>query len=104
MICENAPLAVWGDEDGHPAGPRPADSAGRGDRGGYLEVNEQTEDFLEGPRSFVEKRKPAWKGTLILQAKREERQRRRSAACDSGAKPSSRTRRSAKRQPSALRT
>jgi hypothetical protein len=29
---------------------------------GYLEVNEQTEDFLEGPRSFVERRKPEWKG------------------------------------------
>jgi enoyl-CoA hydratase/carnithine racemase len=29
---------------------------------GYLELNEQTEDFHECPRSFVEKRKPAWKG------------------------------------------
>jgi hypothetical protein len=29
---------------------------------GYLEVNEETEGFHEGPRSFVEKRKPAWKG------------------------------------------
>jgi hypothetical protein len=29
---------------------------------GYLEINEQTEDYQEGPRSFVERRKPEWKG------------------------------------------
>jgi enoyl-CoA hydratase/carnithine racemase len=57
------------------AAGRPRRRAGRSERGlgipipqaeeiaaGYLEVNEQTDDFHEGPRSFVEKRKPAWKG------------------------------------------
>ena len=29
---------------------------------GYLEVVEQSEDYHEGPRAFVEKRKPVWKG------------------------------------------
>jgi len=28
---------------------------------GYLEVVEQSEGHAEGPRSFVEKRKPVWK-------------------------------------------
>jgi enoyl-CoA hydratase/carnithine racemase len=28
---------------------------------GYLEVVEQSEDHAEGPRAFVEKRKPEWK-------------------------------------------
>ena len=32
MLCKNAPLAVWGTEDGHPARARPADRAGGGDR------------------------------------------------------------------------
>jgi enoyl-CoA hydratase/carnithine racemase len=29
---------------------------------GYLEVVEQSEDHAEGPRAFMEKRKPVWKG------------------------------------------
>jgi len=62
MICENAPLAVWGTKMGILQGlglpiPQAEEIAA-----GYLEVNEQTEDFHEGPRSFLEKRKPAWKG------------------------------------------
>jgi enoyl-CoA hydratase/carnithine racemase len=62
MICENAPLAVWGTKMGILQGlglpiPQAEEIAA-----GYLEVNEQTEDYHEGPRSFVEKRKPAWKG------------------------------------------
>ena len=28
---------------------------------GYLEVVKQSEDHKEGPRSFLEKRKPQWK-------------------------------------------
>jgi enoyl-CoA hydratase/carnithine racemase len=61
MICENAPIAVWGTKMGILQGlglpiPQAEEIAA-----GYLEVNEQTEDFHEGPRSFLEKRKPAWK-------------------------------------------
>jgi hypothetical protein len=29
---------------------------------GYLEIVEQSEDHNEGPRAFVEKRKPDWQG------------------------------------------
>jgi len=62
LICENAPLAVWGTKMAILQGlglpiPQAEEIAA-----GYLEVNEQSEDFHEGPRSFVEKRKPAWKG------------------------------------------
>jgi enoyl-CoA hydratase/carnithine racemase len=61
LICQNAPLAVWGTKMGILQGlglpiPQAEEIAA-----GYLEVNEQTEDYHEGPRSFVEKRKPAWK-------------------------------------------
>ena len=28
---------------------------------GYLEVAEQSEDHAEGPKAYVEKRKPVWK-------------------------------------------
>ena len=62
MICENAPLAVWGTKMAILQGlglpiPQAEEIAA-----GYLEVNEQSEDFKEGPRSFVEKRKPVWTG------------------------------------------
>ena len=62
MLLSNAPLAVWGTKMGILMGlDLPVEKAEE-IAAGYLEVNEQTEDFQEGPRSFVEKRKPAWKG------------------------------------------
>lgn len=62
MICQNAPLAVWGTKMAILQGlglpiPQAEEIAA-----GYLEINEQSEDYHEGPRSFVEKRKPNWKG------------------------------------------
>jgi enoyl-CoA hydratase/carnithine racemase len=61
MVCSNAPLAVWGTKMGVLQGlglpiPQAEEIAA-----GYLEVVEQTEDHDEGPRAFVEKRKPAWR-------------------------------------------
>ncbi len=61
LICRNAPLAVWGTKMGILQGlglpiPQAEEIAA-----GYLEVNEQSDDYREGPRAFVEKRKPDWK-------------------------------------------
>jgi len=61
LLCRNAPLAVWGTKMGILRGlGLPADQADE-IAAGYLAVVEQSEDHAEGPRSFVEKRKPAWK-------------------------------------------
>lgn len=60
MITSNAPLAVWGTKMGILQGlglpiPQAEEIAA-----GYLEVVEQSEDHEEGPRAFIEKRKPRW--------------------------------------------
>ena len=62
MVVSNAPLAVWGTKMAILQGlglpiPQAEEIAA-----GYLEVAEQSEDHKEGPRSFVEKRKPNWRG------------------------------------------
>ena len=61
MLLSNAPLAVWGTKMAILQGlglpiPQAEEIAS-----GYLTVVEQSEDHKEGPKSFVEKRKPAWK-------------------------------------------
>src|SRR6059036_4347884 len=62
MVVSNAPLAVWGTKMGILQGlglpiPQAEEIAA-----GYLEVVEQSEDHAEGPRAFLERREPAWKG------------------------------------------
>ncbi|HLK10696.1 MAG TPA: enoyl-CoA hydratase-related protein [Candidatus Binatia bacterium] len=61
MILTNAPLAVWGTKMGILQGLGLPFAQAEEIAAGYLEVVEQSEDHGEGPRSFVEKRKPAWK-------------------------------------------
>jgi enoyl-CoA hydratase/carnithine racemase len=61
MICTNAPFAVWGTKMGILQGLGLPVAQAEEIAAGYLEVNEQSDDYKEGPRSFVEKRKPDWK-------------------------------------------
>ncbi|MBM4243248.1 MAG: enoyl-CoA hydratase/isomerase family protein [Deltaproteobacteria bacterium] len=61
MICENAPLAVWGTKMGILRGLGLPVEQAEEIAAGYLEVVEQSEDHAEGPRAFMEKRKPDWK-------------------------------------------
>jgi enoyl-CoA hydratase/carnithine racemase len=61
QLLTNAPLAVWGTKMAILQGlglpiPQAEEIAA-----GYLEIVEQSEDHDEGPRAFVEKRKPVWK-------------------------------------------
>src|SRR5438105_5891003 len=57
-VCENAPLAVWGTKMGILRGLGLPIEQAEEIAAGYLEVVEQSEDHAEGPRAFVEKRKP----------------------------------------------
>jgi enoyl-CoA hydratase/carnithine racemase len=62
MVLSNAPLAVWGTKLAILQGlglpiPQAEEIAA-----GYLTIVERSDDHKEGPRSFVEKRKPEWKG------------------------------------------
>ncbi|MBM4270260.1 MAG: enoyl-CoA hydratase/isomerase family protein [Deltaproteobacteria bacterium] len=62
LICENAPLAVWGTKMGILRGLELPVEQAEEIAANYLEIVEQTEDHDEGPRAFLEKRKPEWKG------------------------------------------
>jgi enoyl-CoA hydratase/carnithine racemase len=62
LLLTNAPLAVWGTKMAILQGlglpiPQAEEIAA-----GYVEIVEQSEDHKEGPRSFLEKRTPNWKG------------------------------------------
>jgi enoyl-CoA hydratase/carnithine racemase len=61
LILTNSPLAVWGTKMGILQGLGLPFAQAEEIAAGYLEVVEQSEDHGEGPRSFIEKRKPAWK-------------------------------------------
>jgi enoyl-CoA hydratase/carnithine racemase len=61
LICENAPLAVWGTKMAILRGLGLPIEQAEEIAVAYLEVVEQSEDHAEGPRAFIEKRKPAWK-------------------------------------------
>lgn len=61
MLLQNAPLAVWGTKMGILRGLGLPIEQAEDIAAGYLEVVEQSEDHAEGPRAFVEKRKPVWK-------------------------------------------
>jgi len=61
LVCENAPLAVWGTKMAILRGVGLPIEQAEEIAAGYLEIVEQSEDHAEGPRSFVERRKPEWK-------------------------------------------
>jgi enoyl-CoA hydratase/carnithine racemase len=61
MLLTNSPLAVWGTKMAMLQGLGLPIAQAEEIAAGYLEVVEQSDDHQEGPRSFVEKRKPQWK-------------------------------------------
>ena len=61
MLCKNAPFAMFGTKMGVLRGLGLPIEQAEEIAAGYLEVVEQSEDFKEGPRAFVEKRAPQWK-------------------------------------------
>ncbi len=61
LVCENAPLAVWGTKLAILRGLGLPIEQAEEIAAGYLEIVEQSDDHAEGPRAFVEKRPPRWK-------------------------------------------
>ncbi len=61
-IVANAPLAVRAIRHSVLDGLETTEAEGFAIAAGYGREISQTEDFLEGPRAFVEKRPPVWKG------------------------------------------
>ncbi len=61
ILLQNAPLALWGTKLGILQGLGLPFAQADDIAVGYLEVVEQSEDHKEGPRAFMEKRKPNWK-------------------------------------------
>ena len=62
QIVPNAPLAVQYSLVAAKAASALPDGAGRAVVSEWMGVLKKTEDYREGPRAFVEKREPQWKG------------------------------------------